>query len=101
MFRTVWWIACASPEMEFGFTRECRVLSGIVGSPSTSQMWLPSHVRATTSDGRRNGSRRSMSLLVGWVRNQWKETYIRIRLSRYQNLAFQTRMLRGFDRRVS
>jgi len=62
MLRTVWWIAWASPEIELGFTRDRRVLRGMVGSVSDSQMWLPSQVRATTRDGRRKGSRRSMAV---------------------------------------
>lgn len=60
MLRTVRWISRASPEMELGVTSDWRVLSGMVGSCSLSQMWLPSQVSATTSEGRRNGSSRSM-----------------------------------------
>lgn len=38
MLRTVWWMAWASPEMEVGLTREKRVLRGMVGSVSDSQI---------------------------------------------------------------
>lgn len=66
MLRTVWWIACASPEMELGLMREWRILRGIFGSVSDSQMWLPSQVKAKTKDGRRKGSRRSA--ILAWLR---------------------------------
>ena len=59
MFSTVRWISFASPEMELGLMREWRALSGMEGSLSDSQMWLPSQFRARLRDGRRKGSRRS------------------------------------------
>lgn len=71
-------MAWASPEIELGLMREWRILRGIVGSVSDSQMWLPSQVKAKTNDGRRNGSRRS-AILAGLL-TVWWYSYIRIRL---------------------
>lgn len=62
IFSTVLWISLASPDIELGLTRDCNVFNGIVGSLSVSQIWLPSQVKATTSDGSRNGSSRSINV---------------------------------------
>lgn len=75
MLRTVLWMACASPEMELGLTRENKALRGIAGSISDSQIWFPSQVNATTKEGSKKGSKRSRLISAYNGQSRWWQPF--------------------------